>query len=120
MDFLRILAAFTSISCLGICFGIGLAIASKLLAVKKDHLLEKLEHVLTGLNCGACGFAGCATYSAEVAGGEVALTLCTPGGEQVAQKFAEILGVEISLETAVKKVTQVHCRGGKGTAEFFK
>lgn len=118
MDFLRILSAFTSISSLGILFGVGLAIASKLLAVKKDDLQEKLEQVLPGLNCGACGFAGCASYAGAVAGGEVALTLCTPGGQKVAEQLAEILGVEISLETAVKRVTQVHCRGGKGAAEY--
>ncbi len=118
MNLLRVLCAFASISGLGILFGIGLAIASKLLAVKKDELLEKLEKVLPGLNCGACGFAGCAAYAGAVAGGEVALTLCTPGGEQVAKQFAEILGVELSLDAAAKKVAQVLCRGGKGTAEY--
>jgi electron transport complex protein RnfB len=118
MDLLRVLYAFTSISSLGILFGIGLAIAWKLLAVKKDKRLEELEHVLPGLNCGTCGFAGCASYAAAVAGGEIALTLCAPGGEQVAKKLAGILGVELSGEAGVKQVAQVHCRGGKGRAQY--
>jgi electron transport complex protein RnfB len=117
MDIIRIVSAFASVSVLGILFGVGLSIASKFLAVKKDDLLEKLEHVLPGLNCGACGFAGCASYAGEIVGGETALTLCTPGGVKVAAKLAQILGVEVDLENKVKMVTQVHCRGGRGIAE---
>jgi Na+-translocating ferredoxin:NAD+ oxidoreductase subunit B len=116
IDVIHILEAFASVSTLGILFGVGLSLASRALAVKKDDLLEKLEHALPGLNCGACGFAGCASYAGELVGGEAAVTLCTPGGSAVAEELAGLLGKEVEAGPKVKMVTQVHCRGGKGIA----
>jgi electron transport complex protein RnfB len=117
LDLLRILYSFSSISVLGILFGAGLAIAHRFLKVKKDKRIELIEKILPGVNCGACGFAGCAAYAGKIVGGEVALTLCSPGGEEVARKLAEIMGVEVSYN-AQKMAAQVHCRGGKETAKY--
>jgi Na+-translocating ferredoxin:NAD+ oxidoreductase RNF subunit RnfB len=109
--------AVASVAGLGILLGLGLAFASRLLAVRKDERVEAIEKVLPGSNCGACGFAGCAAYAAEIVGGEVALDMCTVGGGNVAQKIAEIMGQEYEAGEAVKRVTQVHCRGGGESAE---
>ena len=43
---------------LGLIFGIGLAIASKVFAVKTDPRVEAIMEVLPNANCGGCGFAG--------------------------------------------------------------
>jgi len=113
----RILYAFLSVSGLGILFGVGLAVVSRVLAVKKDELVEKLEEALPGLNCGACGHAGCSSYAEAIAvssrseeAEEVPLTLCLPGGAEAASALAEIMGVEVDY-TESRKVAQVHCRG---------
>ncbi len=47
------------ISGLGLFFGIGLAYASKVFAVKTDEKMEKVKELLPGANCGACGYTGC-------------------------------------------------------------
>jgi electron transport complex protein RnfB len=114
----RILAAFLSVSGLGLTFGLLLAVASKLLAVQKDELIERLENALPGLNCGACGYAGCVSYAEAIARDkETEINLCAPGGESVMNKLAEITGREVSLSKE-KMVTQVHCRGGRKTSLY--
>jgi Na+-translocating ferredoxin:NAD+ oxidoreductase RNF subunit RnfB len=102
---------------LGILLGLGLAVASRLLAVRKDERVEAIEKALPGSNCGACGFAGCAAYAAEIVGGEVALDMCTVGGPNVARQIAEIMGSDYEAVETVKQVPQVHCRGGGEAAQ---
>jgi len=119
MVFLNILFAFLAVGILGGLLGVGLAFASKLLAVKKNEKLERIESVLPGLNCGACGYAGCSAYAEAVYNNEASLTLCAPGGHRTAAALAKEMGQEL-VEGAEKMVAQVHCRGGKeeSTYEF--
>jgi len=115
---LRILYAFASVAGLGLLLGVGLAFASRLLAVKKNEKIVVLEEALPGLNCGACGYAGCSSYAEAIAGEEdVSLSLCAPGGAETAQRLAEIMGVEVS-DSLERRVAQVHCRGGRDTAKY--
>ena len=79
--------------------------------------MSTLEKALPGSNCGACGFAGCTAYAAEIVGGEVALDLCTVGGPDAAREVAQIMGVDYEHKEAAKRVPQVHCRGGESTAQ---
>lgn len=117
MEVVRIAYALASVAGLGILLGLGLAFASRLLAVRRDERVEAIEKALPGANCGACGFAGCAAYAAEIVGGEVALDLCTVGGPDVAAQVAEIMGAAYESAAAGKRVPQVHCRGGESAAE---
>ncbi|MBN2439690.1 MAG: RnfABCDGE type electron transport complex subunit B [Spirochaetales bacterium] len=114
---LNILAALLTVGGLGILFGIGLAFASKVLEVKKDERVSRLEEILPSLNCGACGFAGCVSYAEAIVGADAALTLCTAGGAATAEELAAVMGVKVEVSMD-KKVTQVHCRGGKTKATY--
>jgi electron transport complex protein RnfB len=114
---LTMLFSLAAVSGLGVLFGLLLSVASRYLHVERDQRLESVEQALPQLNCGACGFAGCASYAAALVGGEAALDLCTPGGEKTAAALAAILGVEASYNPD-RRVTQVHCRGGRGTAVY--
>ena len=116
---MNILFAFLVISVLGLLLGAGLAVADKLLKVKKDEKLEKLEAIMPGANCGGCGFAGCSAYASAVAEGTAKPGLCSPGGKDLALKMGEIMGV--SVEEAERKVAFVFCQGGKDiTREDYK
>lgn len=118
MLFMKILWAFLSVGLLGALFGIGLHVASRFFAVKKDERIQKVEEALPGLNCGACGFAGCESYAeAIVTTEDIALDLCKPGGPGTATELGRIMGREVDVSDE-KLVAQVHCRGGKGTAEY--
>ncbi|MBN1525584.1 MAG: RnfABCDGE type electron transport complex subunit B [Spirochaetales bacterium] len=114
---LLILYALIGVAGLGILFGIGLSLASRFLAVQKNEKVELIEKALPQVNCGACGFAGCAAYAEAVASGNVEINLCTPGGAETLKAIAHIMSVD-APEIGEKKVTQVHCKGGRGTAEY--
>ncbi len=117
MFFLKILWAFLSVGLLGALLGVGLYIASKFLSVKKDERIMKVEQALPGLNCGACGFAGCESYAAAILTAGEELDLCKPGGPDTLSELGSIMGREVEL-SGEKLVAQVHCRGGEGTAEY--
>lgn len=97
---------------IGLIAGLGLALASKFMAVPVDEKQEKVRECLPGANCGACGFSGCDGYAAAVAAGEVEPDKCAPGGAATASALAEVLGVEIS---AVPKVAFIACQGNPDT-----
>lgn len=116
MDWMKVLYSFISVGALGALLGLGLAVASRALAVTKDKKLEQLENALPGLNCGACGYAGCASYAEALLKDETDVTKCSPGGSETAKELGRLLGasVDVSVE---KKVAQVHCRGGRSRVQ---
>ena len=99
-----ILTPIMIVSAIGLLAGVILAVASIVMAVPKDEKAEALEEVLPGANCGACGYSGCSGYAAALSKGEAKPGLCSPGGADVAQKCAELLGsgeVEVEYKTAL-------------------
>ena len=89
--------------------GVILSIASIVFAVPVDEKAEAIAGVLPGANCGACGYAGCSGYAEALAKGEAEIGLCSPGGPDVAEECAEILGV--SAGSMEKKVAIIQCAG---------
>lgn len=104
-----ILLAVLIVAGIGLIAGVGLAIASVVMAVPSDEKAEAVLAVLPGANCGACGFSGCAGYAKALAHGEAPAGLCSPGGASVSAEIARVLGVE---QAAVEyKTALVHCMG---------
>ena len=54
------IAAIISLTLLGAILGLGLGVAARKFAVAGDPLLDEIEAMLPGSNCGQCGHAGCA------------------------------------------------------------
>ncbi|GAB6099097.1 RnfABCDGE type electron transport complex subunit B [Halanaerocella petrolearia] len=104
-------SAVPSMGALGALFAGGLAYASVKFAVDEDPRKEKIEEALPGANCGACGQPGCSSFAGEVVKGEAPVDGCPVGGAEVADKVAEIMGVDAGGSTEVK-VAQVLCQGG--------
>jgi RnfABCDGE-type electron transport complex B subunit len=100
---------------LGLFFAAVLGIASQKLMVKEDPKVAQVVEALPGLNCGACGQAGCHELAEKiVAQGSQEGLRCPPGGAEVEERIAEILGV--AAGPAIKKRAVVKCGGGKGLA----
>lgn len=108
----EILIAIGILGGLGLLFGLILAVASKVFYVHSDPRLEPLTEALPGANCGGCGFSGCAAYAQAVLEGKAPIGLCASGGDDAAQKMAEIMGVK--AEAVTRRVALVRCAGYKG------
>jgi len=103
---------------LGTGFAIVLLIASIKLKVTVDPKIEQVHQALPGVDCGACGFAGCAAYAKAVSADPELLGKCTPGGAEVAEKIAEILNLQISGAGGLVRPI-VHCRAHTNDKEFY-
>ena len=71
--------------------------------------------ILPGNNCGGCGFAGCSGLAAAIAKGEAAVNACPVGGSVVANKIANIMGVESAEQ--MRMTAFVKCSGSLEKAE---
>lgn len=76
---------------LGFIFGMLLSWASKKFAIKENQKLKKIIEALPGVNCGACGFPGCAAYAKAVVEGKAPTNLCKIGKEKVTERLDEIM-----------------------------
>jgi electron transport complex protein RnfB len=81
---------------LGSGFALVLLIASVKLKVEVDPKVEQIHEALPNLDCGACGFAGCAQYAKAVMENPELLGRCAPGGPQTSAKIADILNLQVS------------------------
>jgi len=94
---------------MGAIFAIILLAASEKLKVEEDPKVAKVREALPGLDCGACGYAGCSSYARAVVENPGEIGKCAPGGSTTARKIAESLNLQIS-ESGSPKRPIVHCR----------
>lgn len=104
-----IINSVVSLSIMGFLFAAGLAIASKKFAVEVDPKEEAILDALPGANCGGCGFPGCGGLASAIVAGKASVNACPVGGNETAQKIAEIMGVTAS--EGVRLVANVACNG---------
>ena len=112
-----IIIPIITLGVLGAIFGVGLAIASKRLAVVIDPRLEKVHGLLPGANCGACGGAGCFGFAEMLLSGKADVSACRVSDEKVQEQVAKLLGK--SLDKKVKKVATLRCNGGLKVKDRF-
>lgn len=113
---MEIIIAVIIVSAIGLVLGLGLAVASKVMAVPIDERAEELTEVLPGTNCGACGFSGCAGYAGALSQGETAdAGLCAPGGNETAKQLADLMG--LNAPEMLPAAAAVLCRGNRHNAE---
>ena len=103
---------------LGAGFALVLLIASIKLKVTIDPKIEEVQEALPGVDCGACGFAGCSSYAKAVVGNPELLGKCAPGGAETAEKIAGILNLQVS-GGAVPLRPVVHCRAHTGDRTYY-
>ena len=113
-----IFIAVFSVTSIGIVCAAALCVASKFMYVEIDERLTQIQDFLPGVNCGACGYVGCAGYAeALLSGKDVKTSLCIPGGAGAAAQISAYLGVE--AHGVEKKFAVVHCRSsGRKKMEY--
>ena len=101
---------------LGVLFGIVLAIASRVFAIKVDERVPKILENLPGANCGGCGYSGCEALAQAVVKGEASPSSCCVCGAEGMRAIGEIMGVE--LATPQPHCAHVMCAGDCNTARY--
>lgn len=102
---------------LGLVLGLSLGVAGKYLKVESDPLIEKVEALMPGSQCGQCGFPGCKPAAEALVAGTAPVTLCPPGGTALVEQLAKLLSIEVDLsqskdlEMLVAKVSESTCTG---------
>ena len=106
---------------LGSAFALVLLIASIKLKVEVDPKIEAIKESLPGIDCGACGYAGCGSYAKAVYENPSLIGKCAPGGAEVSAKIAEILNLQVSGGGAVMRPVvrcNAHIEDKKYYAEY--
>ena len=114
--FPEILIPIGIFAALGVLFGVILAIASRVFAVKTDERIERLTEVLPGANCGGCGYSGCAAFAEAVVKGDAKPDGCRACKAENMKKISEIMGVELADPTPQRAC--VMCSGSCHTAVY--
>lgn len=109
MNMVAILTAVAVIGVIGLFVGLFLGIAAQKLKVETDPREEAVLEALPGNNCGGCGYPGCSGLAAAIAKGEAPVNQCPVGGEAVAKKIGEIMGVDAGASE--KMIAFVKCSG---------
>lgn len=94
---------------IGLLAGIMLALASMFMKVPTEKKLEEVREILPGINCGACGYAGCDDYAKAVAKDGAPVNRCVPGGTNVARQLSEAMGIPFAA--VEERVAFVACKG---------
>jgi len=102
---------------MGLLLGLGLAFAARKLAVPKDPLVEKINDLLPGANCGGCGYPGCVQFAQAVAAGDAPADGCVAASAEINSQVASAVGSEISQGTRL--IALVHCNGGHSARDEF-
>ncbi|WP_240725071.1 RnfABCDGE type electron transport complex subunit B [Mangrovimicrobium sediminis] len=95
---------------LGFTLGSALAFAAKVFAVAESNpIVEEIEAMLPNSQCGQCGFAGCKPAAEAMADGSADPTCCPPGGRALAERVAELLGIDINTlgESAAPQLASI-------------
>jgi len=104
-----------ALGAIGVGCGALLAVAARFLAVQEDPRVAQATELLPGLNCGACGYAGCADYAKAIVQEGAAVNQCKPGASETVAALAAFMGVEASASD--RQVAVVLCGGDAGKAK---
>ncbi len=94
---------------IGLLFGIGLAIASKIFEIEQDERIPQVRAALPGANCGGCGYPGCDGLASAIVAGSALVTACPVASSDMVEAISGIMGVTAS-ETE-KMIANIHCKG---------
>lgn len=110
------MTAVILLAILGLVLGLIIGLAAKFMAVRHDPRIEQTAELLPGVNCGACGYAGCSDFARAVVEGEASPAECPVSSDEGVCRIAEFLGLEIGDQS--RKTAVVHCGGDNRLARW--
>lgn len=112
-----ILFAILSLAALGMSLGFLLGAAARYFKVEENPLIDEIERMMPGSQCGQCAYPGCRPAAEALVAGEAPPTLCPPGGKALAEQLANKLSLELDLSSLqdqtplVARVDEADCIG---------
>ncbi len=110
MDVNVLIYTILTLCVLGVLAAVILYFVAQKFHVEEDPLIDEVEKMLPGANCGGCGFTGCrALAEALVQNDDISELHCPVGGDEVNEAIAAHLG-----KVAAKReptVATLHCGG---------
>ena len=86
------MTALITLGLMGLLLGLGLAYSAEFFKVEIDERIDTVTNLLPGINCGACGYPGCAGFAEGIVDGEVEkLSDCKPGKDEHYDPIMEYL-----------------------------
>lgn len=116
MSMALVISAIAVLGGVGALAGVLLAYIGEKMRVEVDPRLEAVINALPGLNCGACGYAGCEAAAEAMVSGEAPPTACVVGGEEELGFICDVLGIEAGEKKVTTKPV-VHCGKGRNNVE---
>ncbi|QSX34198.1 RnfABCDGE type electron transport complex subunit B [Shewanella avicenniae] len=100
---------------LGAVLGAALGYASSVFKVESNPLVDEIEALMPGGQCGQCGVAGCRQAAEAMVRGELNPNACPLGGQGLTQTIADLLGVSVEMGEEdiqwVATVNEAECSG---------
>lgn len=103
-----------SLGVIALAAGLVLFAASKKFAVVENPLIDEVEELLPGANCGGCGFAGCRAFAEAIVNSKDNALGCPVAGNDVMAVISEKLGIAMGAST--RMVARVKCQGGSNSS----
>ena len=94
---------------LGALLALVIGATAKAFAVEADARVETVTEMLPGVNCGGCGFAGCADFAKAIVEGRTIPSQCPVSNPENIKRIAEYLGITAGEKEKVFAV--VRCAG---------
>jgi electron transport complex protein RnfB len=81
----------------GLALGLSalLVVTGRLFRAEDSSVAREIEQILPRIQCGQCGYPGCAPYAQAIAAGNADINRCPPGGDDTIRRLAELLGREV-------------------------
>ena len=95
---------------IGLLVSVMLYYVSQRFKVEENPLIDDIEALLPGANCGGCGYAGCRTFAVQcVKNNSLDGLFCSVGGDKVMKMIGDKIGC--SVTSASVRVATVRCNG---------
>ena len=109
-----ILIATSALGGLGLISSVILYFVASKFKVFEDPKIDEVETVLPAANCGGCGYPGCRAFAdGNVKSSKEKKSIeglyCPVGGNEVMQKVASILGLEVEMKDPL--IAVIRCNG---------
>lgn len=105
----EILVPILSIGGLSLLFGALLGFSARKFAIKADPKVEQIKNILPGVNCGGCGYPGCAVFAEAIVKNQAGHRTCPAGGAGAVAEIAKIMGTDPT--EANRKAAFIKCNG---------